>query len=112
MRHIKGVYTQRYNRLKKSDGPLFRGRFKAILDDHDGYLLQLSRYIHRNPIDMKSPLVTQLPDYYLSSYPSYIGKAKPVEWLTQDLTFTMLGHEDKHKGYANYVMEETAQLYS
>jgi putative transposase len=65
---------------------------------------------------MKSPLVTQLLDYYWSSYPSYVDKAKPVEWLVQDLTFGMLGHEDKHKGYANYVMagvdEETAQFYS
>ncbi len=30
MRHINGVYTQRYNRLKNTDGSLFRGRFKAI----------------------------------------------------------------------------------
>jgi hypothetical protein len=59
-----GVYTQRYKRLKKSDGSLFRGRSKGILLDHDGYLLHLSRYIHCKPIDMKSPLVTQLPDYY------------------------------------------------
>ena len=28
MRHINGVYTQRYNRMKKTDGPLFRGRYK------------------------------------------------------------------------------------
>ncbi|MDH5803441.1 MAG: transposase [Gammaproteobacteria bacterium] len=53
MRHINGVYTQRYNHLKRTDGPLFRGRYKAILADRDAYLLQLSRYIHRNPIDMK-----------------------------------------------------------
>ena len=26
MRHINGLYTQRYNRLKKTDGPLFRQR--------------------------------------------------------------------------------------
>ncbi len=26
MRHMNGVYTQRYNRLKPTDGPLFRGR--------------------------------------------------------------------------------------
>ncbi|MDH5328272.1 MAG: transposase, partial [Gammaproteobacteria bacterium] len=25
MRHINGVYTQRYNHLKRTDGPLFRG---------------------------------------------------------------------------------------
>jgi len=60
MRHINGVYTQRYNRLRNIDGPLFRGRYKAILVDQDAYLLQLSRYIHRNPIDMKQPLVDSL----------------------------------------------------
>ena len=25
MRHLNGVYTQRYNRSKETDGPLFRG---------------------------------------------------------------------------------------
>ena len=54
MRHINGVYTQRHNRMKKTDGSLFRGRYKAILVDADNYLLQLSRYIHRNPIDWNS----------------------------------------------------------
>ncbi len=37
MRHINGLYTQRYNRLRKTDGPLFRGRYKAILVDADAY---------------------------------------------------------------------------
>ena len=55
MRHINGVYTQRYNRMRNVDGPLFRGRYKAILVDKDAYLLQLSRYIHRNPIEIKRP---------------------------------------------------------
>ncbi|MCP4488442.1 MAG: hypothetical protein GY820_14135, partial [Gammaproteobacteria bacterium] len=31
MRHINGVYTQRYNQLRQTDGSLFRGRYKAIL---------------------------------------------------------------------------------
>jgi putative transposase len=116
MRHVNGVYTQWYNRLKKSDGPLFRGRFKAVLVDHNGYLLQLSRYIHRIPIDIKSPLVTQLADYRWSSYQAYVGKVKPVGWLRQDLTFNRLPHKNKHHEYTSYVMkgvdEETAQLYS
>jgi len=29
---------------------LFRGRYKAILVDGDSYLLELVRYIHRNPL--------------------------------------------------------------
>ncbi len=115
MRHINGVYTQRYNRLKKVDGPLFRGRYKAILVDQDAYLLQLSRYIHRNPIDMKRPLVRHLEDYPWSSYPAYIGKAKSIHWLERETTYCMLGHKQHCKGYENYVMqgvdEETEQFY-
>ena len=46
MRHIHGIYTQYYNRSKKTDGPLFRGRYKAKLIDEDCYWLLVSRYIH------------------------------------------------------------------
>jgi putative transposase len=53
MRHLDGVYTQRFNRKMKRDGPLFRGRYKAILMEEDQYLLQLSRYIHLNPVTAK-----------------------------------------------------------
>mgnify|MGYP003940702759 CR=1 FL=1 len=54
MRHINGVYTQRYNRRMKTDGSLFRGRYKTIVIDASRYLLQVSRYIHRNPIEAPS----------------------------------------------------------
>ena len=77
MRHINGVYTQKHNRLKRTDGPLFRGRYKAILVDKDDYLVPLTRYIHRNPIDMKRPLVEKLEDYLWSSYSAFVGKAEP-----------------------------------
>ena len=42
MRHLNGVYTQRYNRIEKTDGPLFRGRYKAVLIESDAYLLNVS----------------------------------------------------------------------
>ncbi|MBU2511733.1 transposase, partial [bacterium] len=50
MRHINGVYTQRFNRRHRLDGPLFRGRFKSILIGDDNYLIQLLRYICFNPV--------------------------------------------------------------
>ncbi len=37
MRHLNGVYTQRYNRIEKTDSPLFRGRYKAIVIEPDAY---------------------------------------------------------------------------
>ena len=47
MRHINGVYTQRFNRVHGFDGPLFRGRYKSILVEAETYLLELLRYIHK-----------------------------------------------------------------
>jgi len=115
MRHINGVYTQRHNRLKNVDGPLFRGRYQAVLVDQDSYLLPLSRYIHRNPVDMKRPLVDSLEDYPWSSYCAFIGKTKPPQWLERDATYRILGGRQRFKAYMNYVMqgtdEETAGFY-
>ena len=45
MRHLDGVYTQKFNRLYKSDGAIFRGRYKAILVEEDTYVTELVRYI-------------------------------------------------------------------
>jgi len=42
MRHINGVYTQRFNRHSHRDGHLFRGRYKAILVEEDAYLVELA----------------------------------------------------------------------
>lgn len=91
------------------------GRYKAILVDKEAYLLQLSRYIHRNPIDMKQPKVRDLKEYQWSSYPAYIAKVKAPVWLCRELSYQMLGYKQRYKGYASYVAkgvdEETAQYY-
>ena len=60
MKHINGLYTQYFNRAHNTDGALFRGRYKAVLVDADNYLLHVSRYIHRNPIETNTPLVEEL----------------------------------------------------
>jgi len=66
MRHLNGVYTQRFNKLHHLDGQLFRGRYKSILVDADSYLLQLANYIHRNPL--RAGLVEKLDEYSWSSH--------------------------------------------
>ncbi len=103
IRHINGLYTQRHNRLKRTDGPLFRGRYKAILVESDAYLAQLTRYIHRNPIDMKLPLVNRLETYPWSSYPSYVNKVPSPPWLYRDETYALLGYRNRYSGYRSFV---------
>ena len=93
MRHINGVYTQRYNRLKRTDGPLFRGRYKAILIDEDAYLLQLGRYIHRNPAEVKGASEDKLRTFQWSSYLAYTNRASVPSWLDRDLTYRLLGQK-------------------
>ena len=103
MRHINGIYTQRHNRLKQTDGSLFRGRYKSIIIDADSYLLQLSCYVHRNPIETQKPLVDRLEEYLWSSYPAYIGKAKSPDWLYREMTYDLLGAKQRYRGYEAYV---------
>ncbi|MGH7478467.1 MAG: transposase [Candidatus Methylomirabilales bacterium] len=38
MRHLNGIYTQRYNRRHGRDGRLLRGRYTSILVEEETYL--------------------------------------------------------------------------
>jgi len=70
------------------DRQLFRGKYKAILISEDSYLLQLSRYIHRNPVRYRQ--VTKAEDYEWSSHRGYLSKAKKWSWLYKDYILSML----------------------
>jgi putative transposase len=88
MRHLNGLYTQRFNRLHGLDGPLFRGRYKSIIVGADSYLLQLVRYIHRNPV--KAGLVNKAEQYAWSSHKGYLSAAGKWDWLYKDFILSLL----------------------
>lgn len=54
MRHFNISYTAAFNRRHRRVGHLYQGRYKAILVDQDSYLLELSRYVHLNPVRVKN----------------------------------------------------------
>jgi len=115
MRHINGVYTQRHNRLRKTDGSLFRGRYKAICVEENSYQLQLSRYIHRNPLEAK--FVDRLENYPWSSYRYFTSSEKSPEWLYPFDIWAQLGaRSKKYEKYRHFVElgndDELIQLYS
>lgn len=93
MRHLNGVYTQRYNSRHKCDGQLFRGRYKSMLIDTDSYLLQTVRYIHRNPL--KADLVKDIDDYKWFSHKGYLSIAKKWNWLHKDYILSLLSKNRK-----------------
>lgn len=79
MRHLNGVYTQKFNWRHNTDGPLFRGRYKALIIDSDNYLLELIRYIHLNPV--KAGLCDHPGKHSWTSHIAYIKNNKKPEWL-------------------------------
>jgi len=91
LKHIDGVYTQGFNRKPKRVGPLFQGRFKSILVDMDTYALQVSRYIHLNPV--KAHLCEAPEKYPYSSMAAFIGRRDPGDDLE---TKFILGYFSKN----------------
>lgn len=68
-------YTRYFNTKNKRTGPLFQGKFKAVMIESDEQLLHLSRYIHLNPYS--SHLIKNIKDievYPYSSFREYIEK--------------------------------------
>ena len=97
MRHLDGVFAQRYNRRLGTDGPLFRGRYKALVIEQEAYLLQVSRYVHRNPVE--GGLCERVGDYPWSSYPAYVSQAPVPPWLYRDETLARFSSIGTYEAY-------------
>ena len=81
MRCLINAYTRYFNTRHKRIGHLFQGKYKASLITEDLYLLQLSRYIHRNPLELfRSDLHKILSEYPYSSYKDFLGLRNTV-WV-------------------------------
>ena len=103
MQWLGTTYTTRFNLRHKRSGHLFQGRYKSIIVENDAYLLQLSCYIHRNPL--RAGLVERLADYRWSSYPVYAYKKHPPEWLNTELILSQFTEEDNHRAYRRKVQK-------
>lgn len=101
MKYINSKYASFVNFTIKRDGPLFRGRFKAIIISADDYLIQLSRYIHLNPLEAK--IIKILHQYKWSSYPCYINKCKSPQWLNRGEIIKRFGKNNFQNHYKEFV---------
>lgn len=92
MRHINGVFTQRFNQRHRKVGHLFQGRFKAVLVDRDSYLLEVCRYVELNPV--RAGMVSHPGDWSWSSYGALTGQAPRPPWLDRAAVWGYLLGED------------------
>lgn len=75
---LSNSFTKYFNTKHKRVGPLFQGTFKAKIIENDEYLLQVSKYIHRNPFLLSKsgfpPSRWEGKVYPYSSYGYYLSR--------------------------------------
>jgi len=74
MQYLNTSYTTYYNVKRNKSGHLFQGRYKSILVEKESYFLELTKYIHLNPLRAK--MVKKPEEYRWTSYRGYIGREK------------------------------------
>jgi len=109
MHYINASYAGYFNATHKRVGPLYQGRFKAILVQADAYLHYLSCYIHLNPV--RAGIVKSPEKYPHSSYNSFISNIEPPAWLDTNLMLSMF---DKKRSiarrlYRQFVTDNTGK---
>jgi putative transposase len=123
-------YSIWFNRRYQRVGPLFQGRFKAILHDWSWYGLTINKYIHLNPVRVRrlgghegrpapeGPAASELAaarletlrGYRWSSYLYYSGNAKAPEWLTTETVLGLLNQGAGQMAAYRRELEQAAAL--
>ena len=91
MHQLKTAYTVYFNRRHQVVGHLFQGRFKSTVIEAEKYLLEVSRYLHLNPVrgvvlGQGTPMERRkrLREYRWSSYRGYAGLEKMSSYLNTE----------------------------
>ena len=108
MHFIGSSYGSYLRRSRGWIGHIFAGRYKSLCVEKEGYLLELSRYIHLNPVRAK---IVKLPEeYQWSSYRYYIGQRNGpdwlnTEWLLEEYGNTIKASQRKYKEFVEAGIE-------
>ena len=107
MRKLLTGYVVNYNRRHKRYGHLFQNRYKSIICEDDPYLLELTRYIHLNPLRARIvKSLKELKGYQWCGHSAIIGSVKR-EWQDRDTVLAYFGKRRKRaiEKYEDFVGE-------
>src|SRR3989344_1043630 len=102
-------YTLYFNQKHSRVGPLFQGRFKAVLISEHKHILYLPHYIHLNPLDLTSPQWREgsiknhnnamkfLETYRWSSLLDYLGQKNFPSLTSRAFLLELFGGGEKYK---------------
>ena len=106
MRKLLTGYVVNFNLRHKRYGHLFQNRYKSIICEEDPYLLELTRYIHLNPL--RAGIVgdlRQLSTYRWAGHSAIMRRVKR-DWQEIDIVLAYFGKGHKAvEKYEQYVRE-------
>lgn len=102
MQLLMNYYARTFNHKHHYDGHLFDSRYASCLIENDPYFLEVSRYIHLNPV--KATMVRDPINYKYSSYKYYISDDNGPEKQLLDTSrvLSSFGHHPNEQ-YRMYV---------
>jgi len=108
MQALQFRYTRTFNVRYRKSGHLFQGRYKAILCERDAYLLELSAYLHLNPV--RAGLVDDPMDYRWTSYGAYV-KGEGDELVDTGFVLAQFSRNRRSamRGYERFVRDRIDQ---
>ncbi|OGP58159.1 MAG: hypothetical protein A2V67_05775 [Deltaproteobacteria bacterium RBG_13_61_14] len=95
MKWLNGTYTARCNRRHQRSGHLFQGRYKSILVADEAHWLQLSMYLHLNPV--RAGIVADPASYEWSSFRDYTRAPSRFAWLRPEEVLAEYGSGEKNQ---------------
>jgi putative transposase len=107
MRRLLTGYAVWFNRRHQRSGHLFQNRYKSIVCEEDGYLLELVRYIHLNPL--RSHVVQSLEEldrYRWSGHSAIVGKVQR-DWQEREYVLNQFGRGERQsvRAYRRFIEE-------
>jgi putative transposase len=109
MQKLGTGYSVYFNQKNERVGPLFQGRFKAVLIKDEDHFEFIPYYIHLNPLDIVAPewrdgkvknykqAVAFLEQYRWSSLPDYVGKKNFPSVIQRTFLSELFGSPEKHQ---------------
>ena len=89
MRQLNGLFTQRLNRRHGHVGPVFQGRFKAVVIEKEAWLLELCRHVALTPVH--AGLAARAEDWLWSSHAATAGQISEPDFLTTGWVLEQFG---------------------
>lgn len=110
MKKLLTGYVVKFNLRHKRCGHLFQNRYKSIICEDDPYLLELTRYIHLNPV--RAGMVGNLEElncYRWAGHSVIMGSVER-DWQDIDTVLAYFGKgRDAVKKYEQFVTEGVSQ---